>query len=182
MDFRNMWIVIFQTLKKTVDIYADIEYCRMDECRSRRTWGVWLVRDGKWPKMESGSRGWKMKAVPGHGRTLKMELLPNILLTLVMLAIGECEQYSMKLKLNIQGSGIFYRISGVFKGFFKIGLIRKIFWVSWNYLMEKCNSQFLLSNWCQMHSHQPARLLPSLSQISALHPKFKHLPIPVQGW
>ena len=76
-----------------------------------------MVRDGKWPKMESGSRGWKMKAVPGDGRTLKMELLPNILLTLVMLAIGECEQYSMKLKLNIQGSGIFYRISGVFKGF-----------------------------------------------------------------
>ena len=30
-----------------------------------------------------------MKAVPGDGRTLKMELLPNILLTLAMLAIGE---------------------------------------------------------------------------------------------
>ena len=33
-----------------------------------------------------------MKAVPGHGRTLKMELLPNILFTLAMLAIGEFEE------------------------------------------------------------------------------------------
>ena len=29
-------------------------------------------------------------------------------------------------------------------------------WFSPNYLMEKCNSQFLLSNWCRMHPHQPA--------------------------
>ena len=55
-----------------------------------------LVQDGKWP-MES--RGWKMKAVPGDGRTLKMELLPNILFTLAMLAIGEFEE----LRFNKNG-------------------------------------------------------------------------------
>ena len=61
------------------------------------------VRDGKWPGMETGT-GWKMKPEhAGDGRTLKMELLPNILLTLVMLAIGELEQLQWNnKKLGIQ--------------------------------------------------------------------------------
>ena len=47
--------------------------------------------------------------------------------------------------------------------------------------MEKCNLEFLISNWCQMHPpHQP-ELLPSLSQILALPPNFNHLPMPTNG-
>ena len=36
-----------------------------------------------------------MKEASGHGRTLKMELLPKIFLTLVMLAIGEIKNFKI---------------------------------------------------------------------------------------
>ena len=46
-----------------------------------------------------------MKAALGDGRALKMEVLPNLVLTLALLAIGECRQenWGKWSKLKILG-------------------------------------------------------------------------------
>ena len=47
------------------------------------------LRNGKWRRMERAGWRWKMKAALGDGRALKMEVLPNLVLTLALLAIGK---------------------------------------------------------------------------------------------